>query len=211
MFLEKLQLKYTGHEVQNEFLSIMALQLLQSIASQFQTAVFFTTMIDETTNCGNQEQVVLVFRWVDEDLTPHKDFIELYLTASITAAALLAIIKDTILRLNLKLQHCCVQCYDAASVMSGTRSGLAKSVTDNEPRAINTHYYRHALNTSGGDTVRQCQVMKSALDVVMEISKLIKKSPKRDAVFQRLKEDLAPDFPGSGCCAPPDGLFVLRH
>ena len=95
-------------------------------------------MMDEATDCGNQEQVVLVFRWVDEDLTPHEEFIGLYQMASITAAALLAIVEDTILRLNLKLQHCHGQCYDAASMMSGMRSGLAKSVTDKKPRAIST-------------------------------------------------------------------------
>ena len=102
-YLEKLQLKYTSHKVQNKFLSIMALQLLRSIASQLQTAVFFTIMMDEATDCGNEEQVLLVFCWVDEDLTPHEEFIGLYLTTSITAAALLAIVEDTILRLNLKL------------------------------------------------------------------------------------------------------------
>ena len=86
--------------------------------------------------------------------------------------------------------------------MSGTRSGLAKLVTNKEPRAIYTHCYGHALNLSVGGTVHLCQVMKSALDVVMETSKLIKKSPRRDAVFQRLKQDLAPDCPGFWVLCP---------
>ena len=64
-YLEKPQLKYTSHEVQNEFLSTMALQLMRSIASQLQTAVFFTIMMDEATDGGNQEQVVLAFHRVD--------------------------------------------------------------------------------------------------------------------------------------------------
>lgn len=38
--------------------------------------------------------------------------------------------------------------------------------------------------------------MKSSLEIVAEISKLIKKSTKRDSVFQKLKSDLAPDTPG---------------
>ena len=33
-------------------------------------------------------------------------------------------------------------------------------------------------------------LMKNALDVVMEVIKLVKKSPKRDAMFERLKGDL---------------------
>ena len=46
------------------------------------------------------------------------------------------------------------------------------------------------------DCVKQSNVMKSALDVVAEISKLIKKSPKRDSSFERLKIDLAAETPG---------------
>ena len=44
------------------------------------------------------------------------------------------------------------------------------------------------------------QAYKSALEVVAEISKLIKKSPKWDSLFQKLKSELAPDLPGF--CAP---------
>ena len=47
-----------------------------------------------------------------------------------------------------------------------------------------------------GDVVNQCKVMKNSLETVHEISKLIKKSPKRDAMFQKLKCDLASDTPG---------------
>ena len=38
--------------------------------------------------------------------------------------------------------------------------------------------------------------MKDALDVTHEISKLIKKSPRREGIFQKLKQDLTPDSPG---------------
>ena len=91
-FLERQQLKYTVHEVQNKLLFIMALQILCHIAAQIQSAVFFTVMLDETTDCSNKEQTMLVFKWVDDDVTAHEEFIGLYLTDSITVAALVAII-----------------------------------------------------------------------------------------------------------------------
>ena len=136
------------------------------------------------------------FRWVSEDLVANEEFFGLYLTDSITSAALVAIIEDTLSRMNIKLEHCRVQCYDGASAMTGARNGVAKTISDKESRAIFTRCYGHALNLGVGDTVKQCQLMKSSLDVVIEISKLIKKSPKRDAIFQKLKSDLAPDTPG---------------
>ena len=201
-FLGRQQLKYTSHDVQNELLSIMAQQILRRIAEQIQSAIFFTIMVDETTDCSNREQVVLVFRWVGEDLAPHEEFIGLHLTSSIAATALVAIIEDVILRMNIKLEHCRGQCYDGASTMSGKKKGVAKIISTKESRAIYTHCYGHALNLAVGDTVKQCQLMKSALDVIAEISKLIKKSPKRDASFQKLKTELAPDVPGFRVLCP---------
>ena len=86
--------------------------------------------------------------------------------------------------------------------MSGAKGGMAKLINDDELRAVYTHCYEHALNLSVGDTVKQCKVMRSALDTVYEISRLIKKSPKRAASFQRLKQELAPDTPGFRVICP---------
>ena len=44
--------------------------------------------------------------------------------------------------------------------------------------------------------------MKSGLDVVFEISKRIKKSPKRDEIFQKLKEEITVDTPGFRVLCP---------
>ena len=163
-------------------------------------------MVDETTDCSNVEQVVIVVRWVSDDLSVHEDFIGLYKTDSIQAKSLVSIIKDTLLCLNLKMELCRGQCYDGANVMSGAKSGVATMISLEEPRAVFTHCYGHSLNLAVGDTVRQSKVMKSALETVSEISKLIKKSPKRDAIFilmfQKLKHEIAQDCPGFRVLCP---------
>ena len=38
--------------------------------------------------------------------------------------------------------------------MSGTKRGVAANITTEEPRAIYTHCYGHALNLAVGDTIR---------------------------------------------------------
>lgn len=180
----------------------MALQVIREVAASLQSAVFYTVMVDETTDKANNKQVVLVFRWVDNALVAHEEFVGLYLTDSITSEALVAVIKDTLLRMNLKIEHCRGQCYDGASSMSGAKKGVAKMLHDEEPRAIFTHCYGHALNLAVGDCVKQCKVMKTAFEVVAEVSKLIKKSPKRDAAFEKIKGELAPETPGFRVLCP---------
>ena len=199
--LERKHFKYTSHEIQNELLCIMAQQVLRKVVPKLQSS-FFTIMIDETTDASNVEQVVIVIRNVDDDLSVCEEFIGLYQTHSIQANSLAAIIKDTFSRLNLSIEFCRGQCYDGASVMTGSKNGVAKIISNDEPRAVFTHCYGHSLNLAVGDTVKQCKIMKSALETVNEISKLIKKSPKRDAMFQRIKQGLAQGTPGFRVLCP---------
>ena len=55
--------------------------------------------------------------------------------------------------------------------MSGRRNGVAKQISELEPRAIFTHCYGHALNLAASDTIKQSKVMKDALDTTHEITK----------------------------------------
>ena len=71
--------------------------------------------------------------------------------------------------------------------MSGSRSGVAKRISELEPRAILTHCYGHAHNSATCDTLKKSKVMKNALELTHEITKLIKCSPRREGIFQKLK------------------------
>ena len=63
--------------------------------------------------------------------------------------------------------------------MSGPRSGVAKQLRDEEPRALYLHCHGHALNLAAGDAIKHCKHTKDAMDVAFEVSKLIKYSAKR--------------------------------
>ena len=86
--------------------------------------------------------------------------------------------------------------------MSGLRNGVVTQIQTMEPKAIYTHCYGHALNLAAGDTIKKCLVLRKALDITFEMSKLIKHSPKRDALFTKLKEELQPELPGMRVLCP---------
>ena len=73
------------------------------------------------TDSSNSKQLKNFLRWVDNQLTAHEEFIGLYSVDRTDAATLVHIIKDTLIRLNLKLEHCRGQCYDGAANMFGIR------------------------------------------------------------------------------------------
>ena len=83
--------------------------------------------------------VIICFRWVDDELDVHEDFIGLYETESTEAIALLTFIHDVLNRLNISITKLRGQCYDGASAMSGCKAGVAKLILDEEPREPSTH------------------------------------------------------------------------
>ncbi len=98
---------------------------------------------------------------------------------------LVSVIKDAFLRLNLSFDRVRDQFFDGASSMSGKKNGVAKRISELEPRAIFTH---HALNLAASDTIKQSKIMKDALDTTHEVTKLINYSPRREAIFKDIKE-----------------------
>ena len=194
--------KYTSGAMQNEMIRVMSLKILREVACALQKATYYTIMIDETADISNQEQVVVCFRWVSDDFEVHEDFLGMYAVDSIDARSLLGVIHDVLKRLNLSISKVRGQCYDGVSAMSGSRGGVVKMIQDEEPRAIYTHCYGHSLNLACCDMVKHCKIMKDALDITLEITKLIKKSPMRDAIFERIKKEMSTESPGIRVLCP---------
>ena len=146
--------KYTSHEIQNETVKIMAHTVLRKIADHLQKSPYLTIMIDETTDVSNREQVAIVMWRVDEEFEVSEEFLGVYHVQSIGADSLTAVIKVTLVRMNLSIHSLRWQCYDGCSTMSGGKMGVAKRISDEEPRAVFTHCYGHSLNLAASDAVK---------------------------------------------------------
>lgn len=167
-WLEK-KIKYTSHDIQNEIVKLMALYVLRNMSQILQDSPFLTLMMDETTDVSNKEQVVIVMRRVSESFEVHEEFLGLCEVSSIDASTLTTVAKDVFARMNLPISKLRGQCYDGASTMKGVRSGAASQILAEEPTAVYTHCYGHSLN----DVFKKIKVIKDALDVTHEVTKLI--------------------------------------
>jgi len=180
----------------------MAKRVLEEISSSIQKSTFFSLMADETTDAANKEQLVIVYRWVDDEFVAHEEFVDLRDLKKADAQSIFHELSESMKDLHLDVHRMCGQCYDGASTMSGIKSGVAKLIMDMEPSAIYTHCYGHALNLAASDTVKRCTLMKNTLDTTHEICKLVKCSPKRDALLQQIKQDVQAGIPGIRVLCP---------
>ena len=74
--------------------------------------------------------------------------------------------------------------------------GVVTQIKKEEPCAVYTNSYGHTLNLTCIDIIKQCEVINDALNVTQEICKLVKKTPHRDAILHRGKEQLSDNSTG---------------
>ena len=72
--------------------------------------------------------------------------------------------------------------------MKGEKKGVAKQIKGIEKKALLTHCYTHSLNLAVGDTIKESKIMRDALETTHKITKLVKKSPKRDTKLGAIKK-----------------------
>ena len=179
--------KYTSGEIQNELLKIMGCQVQRAIIENIKNAEFFTIMVDECVDTSNKEQLVICFRYVDSTLQVHEDFVGFYHLPNITANTIVGAIKDTLMRFNLNMSRCRGQCYDRASNMSGSKSGVKTQLLKEEKRALYVHCYGHVLSLCVCDIIKNIPLLRSCMDITHEISKLLQYSPKRANQFKDIQ------------------------
>ena len=82
--------------------------------------------------------------------------------------------------------------------MRRIRNGVAKLIQDEEPRGVFTHCYGHSLSLAAKDTIQGCKTLKNSLEITHEITKLVKYSPRRESIFNEIKEEMKEEMePGS--------------
>ena len=182
---------YMSPVIINEMIKLMGNDLLRNLLVRIREAEWFAILADETADIANHEQLSFSIRWVTHDYEIHEDFIGLVHVPRITSDVITSAIKDILIRCALPLSQCRGQAYDGAANMMGHLKGVATQIKKDEPRAISVHCFAHCLNLCLQDVTKKTSSVRSALDLIWEISKLIQYSPKRTAIFEQCKKDLA--------------------
>ena len=105
------------------------------------------------------------------------------------------VIKEVLIRLNIPSSNASGQCYDGAKNMCGIKSGVTNKTLSENPKAFLTHCFGHALNLAAENMVKNVRFLKDNMGAIYKISNIIKKSPKRDAMLQKIRKDILLEYP----------------
>ena len=169
----------------------MAEEVVKELTAEVQNSPFFSIIADEYTDASNDEQLTVCIRWIDDMLNVHEDFMGFIKLPNIAAETISTAIQEHIVKLRLSLENCRGQCFDGASNMLGSKTGVARRIQDIQPKAHVTHCHGHSLSLSVKDATKNCKLLSSTMDTAKEIATLIKYSPKREFLLGKIQENIA--------------------
>ena len=140
---------------------------------------------------SHNEIMCISVRWVDAHYDIHEDILGLVQLPDTKSETLFKVIKDVMIRCSLSLSMCRGQAYDGAANMSGIQSGVQALVKKECDRALYVHCLAHSLNLSVQEVSRSIDLVRNLLNLIFELGKLIKFSPKRNTLFNTLSKQLA--------------------
>ena len=88
--------------------------------------------------------------------------------------------------LQLDKEKLCAFVSDGAAVMTGSRSGVASRLKDENPQIISVHCICHRLALACTDTLQEVSYIKNVHTWLMQLWSMFQNSPKKWQLFYKL-------------------------
>ncbi|XP_068204694.1 zinc finger MYM-type protein 1-like [Palaemon carinicauda] len=184
------KVSYTSVPIQNEILKTMANAVVREICNDVnQMSTQFGLITDGTQDIQGNEQEAVCVRYVDDKLNVHEELLGLYQVSATTGVFLSKMLQDTVISLQLPIQHLRAQTYDGASNMSGKYKGCQAEIKKVQPLALCVHCGAHVTHLIISKAIPNSLFIKNALDNLQELGTLYRSSGKFKHMYLNIHTD----------------------
>jgi hypothetical protein len=181
---KRMQVHYLSPEIQNEFLSLCAGEVVVRILKEIDQSKFYSIIVDSTPDESKMEQTAFIFRIVHvSEKSNRYEIIERFLKYDNfnekTGEAIADHIVDTLNSHKIPLKNCRGQGYDNASAMSGKYKGVQSRILEKSPLATFLSCGGHNLNLIGQDAAACCVAAITFFGTVQKLYVIMSGSPAR--------------------------------
>lgn len=177
---------YTSPDIQNQLATIMGDMVREIICTDVRDVVYYSLLVDESKDVSKKEQMSIMLRYV-KDGCVHECFIGFVHASDLDAASLAEYISTTLDACSISLDNCISQCYDGASVMSGSCSGVQYRIRELAPCAIYTHCCAHRLNLVLVDCSKSLPIVREFLALLESLYVFMSTSKAHEIFLEKQK------------------------
>ena len=192
------EMKYLIHRspcaVRDMFL-VVGQVIFNSILQKLHNANLWGLLCDDVTDISVKEQFVCFAQFFDSECgVLHTDFhfVENVLKDSDSANAetLFTLLTNKMTELNMEINKVSSLVSDGASVMLGSRTGLAARLKEVNCRIISIHCICHKLALACVDTAKDVDYIGTVEDLLRQLWKYLENSPKRMAIYLKVQQEV---------------------
>ncbi|KAK6991092.1 52 kDa repressor of the inhibitor of the protein kinase [Biomphalaria glabrata] len=188
---------YISKTIQTELISLLGESITNTIVQRVKENIFFSILLDETTDVSGIEQLSLSLRYIlngeiREDFVAFVDALEYAysqstvdtepkLTGKVLAETVLQLMKD----LSLDIRFCIGCGTDRCSVMSSQSCGAAAEISKQATSCTHCICANHCLNLSLSKT-SDVQAVRNAMGTIKQVASFFRASAKRRFLQRQL-------------------------
>lgn len=163
---------YLSHDIQNEFINLMANAVKKSIIQDIKAAKYYGMMFDTTPDMAHREEMSQIIRYVricGPEVSIQESFLGFVEIHSKNADGLVESITDALKQNELQLKDCRAQSYDNAAVMAGRKAGVQQKLLEMNPHAVFIPCDNHSLNLVCVHAAETSSVVVTFFGTVQEV------------------------------------------
>ncbi|XP_065684327.1 zinc finger MYM-type protein 1-like [Hydra vulgaris] len=176
---------YLSFNIYEQFISIMADNVIQQMVKEIKEAKYFSISIDSTPDISHVDQLSFIFRYVQKNGCPVERFLGFLPNSGHKSEELADAVFLVLESHGLNINNCRGQSYDNASNMSGRYTGLQARIKKVNPLATFVPCSAHSLNLVGECAVDCCIYASEFFILLQNIYKFFSASTYRWEILQK--------------------------
>ncbi len=171
---------YLSAESQNEFISLLGMDIRQKIIEEINKAPFYSLMADTTPDASRKDQMSIIIRYVDDSGSVQERLLRMMLAENKSGYDLAKNIYDTLIEYQIDPSKLCFQSYDFAANMSGQFKGAHKMLSDLVGHIVPyIPCQAHRMNTAVEHAAAASLVVSELFNILEELFVFFTSSTKR--------------------------------
>lgn len=147
---EKGQVSYFSHQIQDEFLNIIASEIRKNIIEDILNAKYFSLIFECTPDISHNEQITEIVRYVKLNSSVVEErFLDFFTVTNKTGEGLTRDILQKVESDGLDIKNCRGQSYDNGANMAGKYKGVQARILESNELAYFVPCVAHSLNLVG--------------------------------------------------------------